>query len=51
MTASKHKSKVYTKTGDKGKTSLLGGERVVKHHLRIGVYGELDELNSLMRQR
>lgn len=43
---SKHKCRVYTKTGDKGKTSLLGGERVFKHHLRISVYGELDELNS-----
>ena len=40
------KLKVYTKTGDHGKTSLLGGLRVVKHHLRISVYGELDELNS-----
>lgn len=40
------KSKVYTKTGDQGKTSLLGGNRVFKHHLRITLYGELDELNS-----
>lgn len=44
--SSKHKSKVYTKTGDEGKTSLLGGQRVFKHHLRISVYGDLDELNS-----
>lgn len=42
----KHKSKVYTKTGDQGTSSLLGGERVAKHHLRLVAYGELDELNS-----
>ncbi len=40
------KFKVYTKTGDQGKTSLLGGERVFKHNLRISLYGEMDELNS-----
>jgi cob(I)alamin adenosyltransferase len=40
------KSKIYTKGGDQGKTSLLGGERVFKNHLRISLYGELDELNS-----
>lgn len=45
MTESK-KFKVYTKTGDQGKTSLLGGERVFKHHLRISLYGDMDELNS-----
>jgi cob(I)alamin adenosyltransferase len=38
--------KIYTKTGDKGQTSLLGGSRVPKHHLRIESYGTLDELNS-----
>lgn len=38
--------KIYTKTGDKGKTSLLGGTRLPKHHLRIEAYGTLDELNS-----
>ncbi len=38
--------KVYTKTGDKGKTSLLGGTRVPKHHLRIECYGTVDELNA-----
>lgn len=38
--------KVYTKTGDKGETSLLGGTRVPKHHLRIECYGTVDELNS-----
>jgi cob(I)alamin adenosyltransferase len=38
--------KVYTKTGDKGMTSLIGGTRVPKHHLRIESYGTVDELNS-----
>ncbi len=38
--------RIYTKTGDKGKTSLLGGTRVPKHHLRIETYGTIDELNS-----
>ena len=38
--------KIYTKTGDKGLTSLIGGTRVPKHHLRIESYGTVDELNS-----
>lgn len=38
--------KIYTKTGDKGLTSLIGGTRVPKHHLRIECYGTVDELNS-----
>ena len=38
--------KVYTKTGDKGETSLLGGTRVKKSHIRIQAYGTVDELNS-----
>ncbi len=38
--------KVYTKTGDKGQTSLIGGTRVPKHHIRIEAYGTVDELNS-----
>ncbi len=38
--------KVYTKTGDKGSTSLFGGTRVSKHHIRIDSYGTVDELNS-----
>jgi cob(I)alamin adenosyltransferase len=38
--------KIYTKTGDKGYTSLIGGARVTKHHLRIESYGTVDELNS-----
>ena len=38
--------KIYTKTGDKGSTSLFGGQRVPKHHLRIETYGTVDELNA-----
>lgn len=38
--------KIYTKTGDKGKTSLFTGKRVLKHHIRIESYGTLDELNA-----
>jgi cob(I)alamin adenosyltransferase len=38
--------KIYTKKGDKGETSLIGGERVKKHHIRIEAYGTIDELNS-----
>lgn len=38
--------KVYTKTGDTGTTSLFGGTRVPKHHIRIESYGTVDELNS-----
>ena len=38
--------KIYTKTGDLGKTSLIGGTKVPKNHLRIETYGTVDELNS-----
>lgn len=38
--------KIYTKTGDTGTTSLFGGTRVPKHHIRIESYGTIDELNS-----
>lgn len=38
--------KIYTKTGDKGETSLLGGKRVPKYHPRVEAYGNVDELNS-----
>ena len=38
--------KIYTKTGDKGETSLIGGTRVKKSHVRIESYGTVDELNS-----
>ncbi|MDR3061879.1 MAG: cob(I)yrinic acid a,c-diamide adenosyltransferase, partial [Dysgonamonadaceae bacterium] len=40
------KSKIYTKTGDKGTTSLVGGKRVPKTHIRLDAYGTVDELNS-----
>lgn len=38
--------KIYTKTGDAGKTSLIGGTKVPKSHIRIETYGTVDELNS-----
>lgn len=38
--------KIYTKTGDKGETSLIGGKRVPKYHPRIEAYGTVDELLS-----
>lgn len=38
--------RIYTKTGDKGTTSLIGGTKVPKSHLRIEAYGSIDELNS-----
>jgi cob(I)alamin adenosyltransferase len=38
--------KIYTKTGDEGLTSLIGGTRVPKYDLRIESYGTVDELNS-----
>ena len=41
-------SKVYTKKGDSGKTSLIGGSQVNKDDLRVCAYGEIDELNALI---
>jgi ATP:cob(I)alamin adenosyltransferase len=38
--------KIYTKVGDKGTTSLIGGTKVLKSDLRIEAYGTIDELNS-----
>ncbi|MGB0868689.1 MAG: cob(I)yrinic acid a,c-diamide adenosyltransferase [Flavobacteriales bacterium] len=38
--------KIYTKTGDKGSTALIGGKRVLKDHIKIESYGTVDELNS-----
>ena len=39
-------ARVYTKTGDKGTTSLIGGTKVLKSHERIEAYGTIDELNA-----
>jgi cob(I)alamin adenosyltransferase len=41
-------NRVYTRSGDQGQTSLIGGERVSKNHPRLHAYGTLDELNSLI---
>lgn len=41
-------SRVYTKTGDQGQTSLVGGARVSKADLRVDAYGDVDELNSVI---
>jgi len=40
--------KLYTKTGDKGQTGLIGGTRVPKNDIRIEAYGTVDELNSFI---
>jgi cob(I)alamin adenosyltransferase len=40
--------KIYTRTGDKGQTSLIGGTRVPKYHSRIEAYGTVDELNAFV---
>lgn len=42
------KSLIYTSTGDAGTTSLVGGKRVKKNHIRIEAYGTVDELNSFL---
>ena len=41
-------NKVYTRTGDRGDTALVGGHRVPKDSLRIEAYGSIDELNSIV---
>src|SRR5581483_1407699 len=41
-------SKIYTKTGDQGKTSLFSGKRVLKSDIRVESYGSVDELNSML---
>ena len=40
--------RIYTKTGDQGKTALFGGRRVAKNDLRVDAYGTVDELNSFV---
>jgi cob(I)alamin adenosyltransferase len=39
---------IYTRTGDKGQTSLFDGTRVLKSHIRVDTYGTIDELNSML---
>jgi cob(I)alamin adenosyltransferase len=46
--ARKRITKVYTRTGDKGETSLVGGRRVSKASVRVEAYGDVDELNSVL---
>ena len=38
--------KIYTKSGDKGLTKLIGGKNVEKHNIQVDAYGSIDELNS-----
>ena len=40
--------KIYTKTGDDGRTGLFGGERVLKNDARVDAYGSIDETNALL---
>ena len=40
--------KIYTRSGDKGRTSLFSGERVSKAAIRVDAYGDVDELNSVL---
>jgi cob(I)alamin adenosyltransferase len=44
----KQKAKIYTGTGDRGKTSLFSGERVPKNFERVEAFGDVDELNSIL---
>lgn len=48
MPSQPQKSKLYTRTGDRGETSLLGGRRVPKDHPRVVAYGTIDELNATL---
>ncbi len=41
-------TRIYTRTGDEGETSLFGGRRVPKHDPRVGAYGAIDELNAVL---
>ena len=40
--------KIYTKLGDKGKTSIIGQNRINKHDIRVEAYGSIDELNCYL---
>ena len=42
------KSLLYTRTGDAGTTSLIGGQRIAKNSPRVSAYGTLDELNAMI---
>ncbi len=44
----KKKARIYTGTGDRGRTSLFSGERVLKNFERVEAYGDVDELNSIL---
>ncbi len=46
--AKKRLTRIYTRTGDKGETSLIGGKRVSKTSARVEAYGDVDELNSVL---
>jgi cob(I)alamin adenosyltransferase len=46
--AKKRLTRIYTRTGDKGQTSLIGGKRVSKASTRVEAYGDVDELNSVL---
>ncbi len=48
MSTNERAPKIYTRTGDKGKTSLIGGARVSKSHIRLDAYGTIDEVNSVL---
>jgi cob(I)alamin adenosyltransferase len=40
--------RIYTRTGDGGETGLIGGKRVLKDHVRVAAYGEVDELSAVL---
>ena len=42
-------NKIYTRTGDNGKTGLVGGHRILKDDIRIEAYGDIDELNAVKK--
>ena len=41
-------TKIYTRSGDRGETGLVSGERVAKSDVRLAAYGDVDELNSVL---